>query len=230
SWDIYNKGNKLVYLQSYMVYNAFNYPEFDDSNTNAYYDNLFGAMGYSGRENVGNLLHTSGVYMDKWEKLNYFVSAGWSRTMPDDDTGMFNDIFSGVKNTDDEDGYNIWVGARYDMDALGLKFGLEYNHGSQYWIGMSPGHDDMYSSKLATRGDVYEAYLIWDLPTGEAISKYAKTFMRFGYQHYDYDYSGGSDWNFKPYDLDDAVALQWGAMMPTVESADQVYMTFEVYF
>jgi hypothetical protein len=231
SWDIYNKGNRLVYLQSYMIYNAFNYPEFNDSGTNSYYDDLFKAMGYAnGRENVGNLLHTSGVYMDKWEKLNYFVSAGWSRTMPDDDTGMFNDVFSGVKNTDDEDGYNIWIGARYDMDDLGLKFGLEYNHGSQYWIGMTPGHDDLYSSKLATRGDVYEAYLIWDLPTGEEISKFAKTFMRFGYQHYDYDYSGGSDWNFKPYDLDDAVALQWATMMPTIESADQVYVTFEVYF
>jgi ribosomal protein L29 len=231
SWDIYNKGNRLVYLQSYMIYNAFNYPEFNDSGTNLYYDDLFKAIGYAnGRENVGDVLHTSGVYMDKWEKLNYFVSAGWSRTMPDDDTGMFNDVFSGVKNTDDEDGYNIWIGARYDMDDLGLKFGLEYNHGSQYWIGMTPGHDDMYSAKLATRGDVYEAYLIWDLPTGEAISKFAKTFMRFGYQHYDYDYSGGSDWNFKPYDLDDAVALQWATMMPTIESADQVYVTFEVYF
>ncbi|MBU4262182.1 MAG: DUF3373 domain-containing protein [Proteobacteria bacterium] len=233
SWDIYNKGNKLAYLQSFMVYNAFNYPYFNDSATNTYYDGLFQSMGYAnGRENVGNLLHTSGVYMDKWEKLNYFVSAGWSRTMPDDDTGMFNDVMTrpGTSNTDDEDGYNIWVGARYDIDDLGLKFGLEYNHGSQYWIGMTPGHDDLYSAKLATRGDVYEAYLIWDLPTGEAISKYAKTFMRFGYQHYDYDYSGGSDWNFKPYDLDDAEALMWGAMMPTVESADQVYMTFEVYF
>ena len=225
SWDIYNKGNRLAYLESFMVFNAFNYPDFDSDNMDTYYENFLGP-----RENVGNVLHNSAVYMDKWEKLNYFVAAGWSRTMPDDDTGMFNDWLAGTTNTSDEDGYNIWVGARYDMDNLGLKFGLEYNHGSQYWIGMTPGHDDLYSAKLATRGDVYEAYLIWDLPTGEAISKFAKTFMRFGYQHYDYDYTGGSDWNFKPYDIDDAEALQWGAMMPTIESADQVYVTFEVYF
>ncbi|MEW6290278.1 MAG: DUF3373 family protein [Thermodesulfobacteriota bacterium] len=230
SWDIYNKGNTLAYLQSFMVFNAFNFPEFDEQSMNDFYTFFLGD-----RQNVGDVLHTSAVYMDKWQKLNYFVEAGWSRTMPDDDTGMFNDFLAGLSgppdiNDDNEDGYNIWVGARYDMDDLGLKFGLEYNHGSQYWIGMTPGHDDLYSSKLATRGDVYEAYLLWDLPTGEAISKYAKTFMRFGYQHYDYDYSGGSDWNVKPYDLDDPEALQWGSLMPTIEDADQVYVTFEVYF
>ncbi|MFZ5761259.1 MAG: DUF3373 family protein [Thermodesulfobacteriota bacterium] len=225
SWDIYNKDSRLLYLQSFMVFNAFNFPEFDDPNVNAYYDAFMG-----GRQNVGNLLHTSAVYEDKWQNLNYFIAAGWSKTMPDDDTGMFNDMFSGTVNDDSENGYNIWVGARYDIDNLGLKLGLEYNHGSEYWIGMAPGHDDIYSGKLATRGDVYEAYLIWDLPTGEAISKFAKTFMRIGYQHYEYDYTGGSDWNFQPYDMDDAEAVAWGTMMPTVEDADQVYVTFEAYF
>jgi ribosomal protein L29 len=241
SWDIYNKASRFVYLQSFMVFNAFNFPQFDDNDTNVFYEDFFGMLGQNGRENVGNLLHTSAVYMDKWQKLNYFVEGGWSRTMPDDDTGMFNDIMPifaqlqgqnvpYIPNDDSEDGYNVWLGVRYDMDDLGLKFGLEYNHGSQYWVGMTPGHDDLYSAKLATRGDVYEAYLIWDLPTGEAISKFAKTFMRFGYQHYDYDYSGGSDWNIKPYDIDKAEAENYGLLVPTIEDADQVYVTFEVYF
>ncbi|OKY73714.1 MAG: hypothetical protein BM485_18055 [Desulfobulbaceae bacterium DB1] len=232
SWDIYNKDKRFLYLQSFMVFNAFNYPEFEDDNTNDFYDFFLGD-----RQNVGNLLHTSAVYEDKWQNLNYFVSAGWSRTMPDDDTGMFNDMLTQMMNPgayspndDSENGYNIWVGARYDMDDLGLKLGLEYNHGSEYWIGMAPGHDDIYSGKLATRGDVYEAYMIWDLPTGEAISKFAKTFMRIGYQHYDYDYTGGSDWNIQPYDMDDIQATQWGTLMPTLEDADQVYVTFEAYF
>jgi hypothetical protein len=224
SWDIYNKGSRFVYLQSFMVFNAFNFPDFDDPNTDAFYGNFLGP-----RENVGDLLHTSGAYMDKWQNLNYFVAAGWSRSMPDD-TGMFNDLFAGTLNDDDENGYNIWLGVRYDLADLGLKFGLEYNHGSEYWIGMTPGHDDLYSSKLATRGDVYEAYMIWDLPTGEAISKFAKTFMRFGYQHYDYDYTGGSDWNIKPYDIDKAEGETFGMFVPTIEDADQVYVTFEVYF
>ncbi|MFH1217721.1 MAG: DUF3373 family protein [Pseudomonadota bacterium] len=240
SWDIYNKGDRFLYFQSFMVFNAFNYPAFEDSQVNDDYEFLFSSFYpgvYGGRENVGNLLHTSAVYEDKFQNLNYFVAGGWSRTMPDDDTGMFNDIQGpltmtgpSVINDDSENGYNIWVGARYDMDDLGLKLGLEYNHGSEYWIAMAPGHDDIYSGKLATRGDVYEAYLIWDLPTGEAISKFAKTFMRVGYQHYEYDYTGGSDWNFQPYDIDKVEAEYYGQKFPTVESADQVYVTFEAYF
>ena len=225
SWDIYSKASRFLYLQSFMVFNAFNFPDFESDGIDTFYTNFLGP-----RENVGDVMHTSGVYMDKWQNLNYFIEGGWSRTMPDNDTGMFNDLFAGTTNTSDEDGYNVWVGVRYDMDDLGLKFGLEYNYGSQYWIGMTPGHDDLYSSKLAARGDVYEAYLIWDLPAGEAISKFAKTFMRFGYQHYDYDYTGGSDWNIKPYDIDKAEGETFGMFVPTIEDADQVYVTFEVYF
>lgn len=236
SWDIVKKGDRFAYIQSFMVFNAFNFPEFDDDNTNDFYEFFLGE-----RQNIGDILHTAAVYQDKWEDLTYFVAGGWSRSMPDSDTGMFNDMVGQMKymmgmqpsysvNDDDEDGYNIWLGVRYDLEEQGLKFGLEYNHGSQYWIGMTPGHDDMYSAKLATRGDVYEAYMIWDLPSGEAISKYAKTFIRLGYQHYEFDYSGGSDWNIKPYDLDKSDADMWGALMPTLEKADQVYLTFEAYF
>jgi hypothetical protein len=79
---------------------------------------------------------------------------------------------------------------------------------------------------------VYEIYTIWDLPTGEALSKYAKTFMRLGYQHYEYDYSGSGDWNLNPYDLGDAVDLGKLQMLgqDPLESADQIYLTFEAYF
>lgn len=223
SWDIYKKDNRFLYFQSYMIFNAFNFPKFDNEDMNDFYTFFLGE-----RQDIGDVLHTSAVYQDKWEKLNYFIAGGWSRTMPDSDTGMFNDFLAGTINDGDENGYNIWVGARYDLDDMGLKFGLEYNHGSRYWIGMTPGHDDMYSTKLGTRGDVYEAYMIWDLPTGEKISKYAKTFVRLGYQHYEYNYSGGTDWNIKPYDGSDA--RQYGAMVPTLDDAHQVYLTFEAYF
>jgi hypothetical protein len=85
-------------------------------------------------------------------------------------------------------------------------------------------------SKLATRGNAYEIYLIYDLPTGEAISKFAKTFVRLGWQYYDYNYAGGSNYNFKPYDLDDDRAALQALGMNPVESANQVYLTFEAYF
>jgi len=229
SWDIMKKGDRFAYIQSFMAYNLFNYPNFQDPIINA----NFGAMsGMGDRNSYGNILHTSGVYQDKIAAFNYFVSGGWSQTRPDDD-GFLNDPFSLTgPNTDDENGYSLYLGARYDLDDTGLKFGAEFNYGSQYWLAMAPGHDEIYQSKLATRGQVYELYTIWDLPTGEAISKYAKTFMRLGYQHYEYDYSGSGDWNFAPYDLSDEGDLAKMQMMgmDPVESADQVYLTFEAYF
>ncbi len=149
--------------------------------------------------------------------------------------GFFNDYAAMQQgltgpNTGSEDGYSVYAGIRYDIDSIGLKLGAEYNYGSQYWIAFTPGHDDVYQSKLATRGNAYELYLIYDLPTGEAISKYAKTFIRLGWQYYDYDYSGGFDWNMKPYDLDDDKAQLMMLGQNPIESANQFYLTFEAYF
>ncbi len=228
SWDIMKKGDRFAYVQSFLAMDVFNYPNFQDPIINQ----AFGDMsGMGDRKNLGDILHTSGVYQDKIAGFNYFVSGGWSRTMPDND-GLFNDPFSGHTNTNDEDGYSFYAGLRYDLEEAGWKFGAEFNYGSQYWLAMSPGHDEIYQSKLATRGQVYEIYTIWDLPTGEKISKYAKTFMRLGYQHYEYDYFGTGDWNMMAYDLGDPGDLGKIQMMgqDPVEKADQIYLTFEAYF
>ena len=234
SWDVFKSGHRFMNIQAFEVFNLFNYPNFQSDFVN------FGAAfpqdqgGFGLEKNLGNLYHTSAVYMDKVAGLNYFLAGGWSRTDPNAN-GFFND-FAGMAmgttgpNTDSEDGYSIYAGIRYDIDSIGLKLGAEYNYGSQYWVAFTPGHDDLYQSKLATRGNAYELYLIYDLPTGEAISKYAKTFVRLGWQYYDYNYAGGFDWNMKPYDLDDEQqALQTLGINP-VESANQVYLTFEAYF
>jgi len=228
-WDILKKGPRFLNLQVFGAYNLFNYPAFSSDFVN------YGAAfpppaGYGDRVNLGNIYHTSATYMDKFKNLNYFIAGGWSRTDPNEN-GMFNDYTSATPiNTDSENGYSVYAGVRYDINNLGLKLGAEYNYGSQYWVSFSPGHDDLYMSKLATRGNAYELYMIYDLPTGEAISKYAKTFIRLGWQFYDYNYSGGFDWNMKPYDLDSEKAnLQMLGQNP-VESANQVYLTFEAYF
>lgn len=229
SWDIMKKDDRFAYIQSFMAFDVINYPNFQDPIINS----AFGEMsGMGDRRNLGDIWHTAAVYQDKIAGLNYFVSGGYSQTQPNE-AGMFNDPFSTTgANTDNEDGYSVYLGVRYDLEDVGLKFGAEYNYGSQYWLSMAPGHDEIYQSKLATRGQVFEIYTIWDLPTGEAISKYAKTFVRLGYQHYEYDYSGSGDWNLAAYDLGDAAdtaKLQMMGMDP-VESADQIYLTFEAFF
>ena len=234
SWDVMKKGDRFLNIQSFAVVNMFAYPDFQD-----YYIESLQEQALT-NYTEGNIYHTSAVYQDKINNLNYFLAAGWSVTDPSG-KGMFNDwasMMAGLTgpNTDSENGYSIYAGIRYDMPDIGLKLGLEYNWGSEYWIAFTPGHDDMYLSKLATRGQVAEIYMIYDLPTGEAISKYAKTFMRLGYQHYWYDYTG-VDWLTKPYDTDNAAEMtaaytisgMTGSTYP-LESADQVYLTFDVYF
>ena len=225
SWDVLKNGPRFLTIQTFGAFNIFNYPAFSSDLVR------FGAPSvYGDQVNLGNIYHTSAVFMDKMKNLNYFIAGAWSRTDPNEN-GMFNDYTSPTpRNTEAENGYSFYAGLRYDMNDIGLKLGAEYNYGSQYWISFSPGHDDVYMSKLATRGNAYELYLIYDLPTGEAISKYAKTFVRLGWQYYDYNYSGYFDWNMKPYDLDDEqMQLQMLGQNP-VESAHQVYLTFEAYF
>ncbi|WP_456473657.1 DUF3373 family protein [Desulfolithobacter sp.] len=239
SWDVFKKGHRFMNIQSFKVFNLFNYPDFLDLYSE---DNLAATNGP--RDTLGNLYHTTAIYMDKINNFSYFIAGGWSRTDPDS-SGMFNEydmslaaiLANGgvppvIANTDSENGYSIYVGVRYDIDDLGLKIGAEYNYGSQYWVAFTPGSDDLYNSKLATRGNAYEVYMIYDLPTGEAISKYAKTFVRLGWQYYDYQYSGINDWNLKPYELDDAndLAMLQSLGMNPIESANQIYLTFDVYF
>jgi hypothetical protein len=226
SWDVMKKENRFINIQSFVAVNVFNRPTFQDVFTES---NIQQQLQ---QEDLGNIFHTSALYQDKIADVNFFAVGGWSMTDPaDNGAGMFSDPNVGP-NTNSENGYSIYLGARYDIDPIGLKLGAEWNYGSQYWIAMNPGHDDLYNGKLAARGNVYEIYGIYDLPTGEAISKYAKTFIRFGYQRYEYNYSGSSDWNLKAYDLSNAadVATLGAAGSDPVKSADQVYLTFETYF
>ncbi len=233
NWDVFSNGDNLLNLQSFMAFNLFNYPNFRDPIINA----TFGtSSGMGERRTSGDLLHTSGVYQGKVSSLNYFLAGGWSQSRPDQN-GLFND-FAGMAlrttgpNTEDENGYSLFAGVRYDIENLGLNLGLEYNWGSQYWMGMTPGHDDIYLSKLATRGSVWELYAIYNLPTGKAISKYARTFVRLGYQRYDYDYSGSGDWNMHPYDLDNSADVAKLSILgrDPIKTADLIYLTFEVLF
>ncbi|MDF1613899.1 DUF3373 family protein [Desulfurivibrio dismutans] len=225
--------------------------------TPAQYGPIFEGMTPMERDNIGDIYHTAALYKDRAQNFHYFVAGGWSRTDPNSN-GMFNDNAAGMQdlqaalamtaglnpgdpgyvpfanyspNTSSENGYSIYLGARYDLPNTQFKFGLEYNYGSEYWIGMSPGHDDIYASKLATRGHVYEVYGIYDIP-GRAVSSFGNAFIRVGYQHYDYNYTGSLDWNTKPYDLSSSSERAMATYMgiETVDKADQVYVTFEARF
>ncbi len=245
SWDIYKKGDRFANIQSFLAMNMFNVPDGVTFTNpleyafwkidNTQYDPLDPSKNLIlDRANLGDIWHTSGVYMDKINNLNYFVVGGWSRTNPrgvdELGTGLLSSWWD-PNYLDDKNGYSFYAGLRYDMPDAPFKLGLEYNWGSKYWISFTPGHDDLYASKLATRGNVYEAYVIWDIPAGEAVSKYGKAFMRLGYQHYDYNYTGSGFWLGEPLDIDQLANDPLNAQFYTpIENMDQVYLTFEAAF
>ena len=64
------------------------------------------------------------------------------------------------------------------------KLGVEYNHGSQYWRPFDYAEDTMIGSKLAARGDAWEAYFTYQLT--DALS------AQIRYTNIDYDYTGSN--------------------------------------
>jgi len=208
--------------------------------------------------NLGNIDWLGGVVTGKIDKLgpgnlNLFASAAMSKTHPN------NNLFSmpfglvdpdGELGTDDESVFNagfgllydegnkksrtgsaIYLGARYDFPT-GTKIGAEYNHGSKYWIGMVPAADDIWTSKLGTRGDVYEAYVIQELGWLKPISKKGKAFFRLGYQYYKFDYTGSNSWIGEPKKIKDldTVDPSKTQLLAPLKNAQNIYLTFDVQF
>jgi hypothetical protein len=145
---------------------------------------------------------------------------------PDSGAGLL------VNGPDDADhtGYSGYVGIRYDLPSA-TKFGAEYNRGSKYWIPFVPAADDMWTSKLGTRGNVYEAYVIQELPLQPISSFVSKAFFKIGYQYYDFDYTGSNNWIGAPVKVAELTASPMNAQMfAPLKSAQNLYGTFEVKF
>jgi len=232
NWDILQSGFRLLNLQIFEAFNIINTPDGVTFPNPLEMAGLVQGNGILDKAQLGNIYHTTAVYMDKIGNLNWFLSGGWSHTDPQGYDELGNSLLgSWWSDLENQDGYTIYAGVRYDLDDYRLKVGLEYNWGSEYWIGMSPAHDDLYNSKLATRGQVAEVYLIYDLPTGEAISKFAKTFMRLGYQYYKYDYTGSGTWLGAPADVDELANDPLNAQFyPALDDMSQIYLTFDIFF
>jgi hypothetical protein len=230
--DILESGYRFLNLQMFEAFNLINTPDGATFPNPLELSGLVSGNGILDKANLGNLYHSTLLYMDKVANLNFFAAGGWSRTNPSGYDELGNSLLgSWWAPLEDQDGFSFYAGVRYDIDDLGLKLGLEYNYGSEYWISMSPGHDDLYNSKLATRGHVAEIYMLYDLPTGEALSKYAKAFMRLGYQYYKYDYTGSGTWLGGPVDIDDLATDPLTAQFyPAIDDQSQVYLSFDIYF
>ncbi len=166
--------------------------------------------------------------------LNYFADLGMSITHPNNNVsaqfgfqGLLTGGFFSPEAARDKTGTAIALGVRYDLPSR-TKLGLEFNHGSKNWITFAPAATDMWTSKVGTRGNVYELYLIQELNSRPISSHLAKTFVRLGFQYYDFQYTGSNNWVGAPVKISDVN----GQMMTTtpLDNAYNAYATFEVKF
>lgn len=179
-----------------------------------------GAMGMIKNVGIGN--------------LNYFVDAGLSISRPNNNVsaqfgfqGLLTGGFFSPEAPTSKRGNAISTGLRYDLPSK-TKLGVEYNHGSKNWITFAPAANDMWTSKVGTRGDVVELYLIQELANPPISSFLSKTFFRLGFQYYDFEYTGSNNWVGAPVKISD-VNGQFMTTTP-VAKAYNAYATFEVKF
>jgi len=169
-------------------------------------------------------------------KLNIFADAGLSVTHPNDNVsgnagfqGLGTGSFFNPEAPNSKTGWAGYLGARYDYEPTNTKVGFEYNHGSKNWITFAPAADDMWTSKLGTRGNVYEGYLIQDLNLKPISSYLSKAFVRVGYQYYDFEYTGSNNWVGAPVKISQIQPTDMMLLTP-LKNAQDIYVTFEVKF
>ncbi len=120
----------------------------------------------------------------------FFVSGAMSMTDPKNDTrmlyGEFNSNGATTKTGESKTGYSAWVGLQIpSLVTEDGRWGFEYNYGSQYWRSITYAEDTNIGSKVATRGNSYEAYFTEYL-VEDILS------MQIRYTYLDYDYTGSN--------------------------------------
>ncbi|HUW37205.1 MAG TPA: DUF3373 domain-containing protein [Rhodocyclaceae bacterium] len=218
-----------VWLQWNRGFSIFDAPAM----SNTYFGNT------SPKTNLGDIDWWGAGFMSTFKKvgpgdLQVFADAGLSITHPNNNVsaqfgfqGLMTGAFFAPEAPTSKRGTAIALGMRYDLPSK-TKLGVEYNHGSRDWITFAPAADDMWTAKVGTRGDVYEAYLIQELDRKPISSYFSRTFFRLGVQRYNFKYTGSNNWVGAPVKISDVN----GQMMTTtpLENATNIYATFEVKF
>jgi len=153
--------------------------------------------------------------------IDLFVSGSWTSTDPTavskiafyEIMGM--GLLSSNGDLEAHDGYGIYAGAVFPMPGKG-RFGVEYNHGSKYWFPFTGAEDSLIGSKVAARGDVYEAYYVKPFFDGNF-------FVKIGTQFYDYAYTGSGSPLGAPVKISEVTALD--AINPVIDEVSNYYLS-----
>jgi hypothetical protein len=153
--------------------------------------------------------------------IDLFLSGSWSHTDPSRISQnpfyelMGQGLLSSNGELQSQDGYMIYAGVIFPM-PLHARLGLEYNYGSKYWFNFTGAEDSLVSSKLATRGQVYEAYYIQPI--------FGRNFfLQLGGQYYDYDYTGSGNPLGAPVDIDTLTSFD--AVFPVTDKVWDIYLS-----
>lgn len=174
---------------------------------------------YTPSANLGDIDLASLVVVRRDGPFDWFVSANYMQSHPENVTTPFGGLFSDPYEVPEEqDGSMYYGGIRYNFNEDRTKVGLEYNHGSEYWFNFAVAEDDIVGAKTAARGDVWELYVT---------HRISKNFVvKLDWMTYQYD-SSGSGWHVgAPKDLDDTPVLGF----PTYDEINKVSLSLSARF
>jgi len=173
-FEPYNDGQIITKLT---WFRAFDLPGMEVTGTYPDGSPEFGFRQYGDIEGGAFSVLIDGLTEDGYfSDVKVFGSYAYSETKPYDGKMM-------LGSAAEETGTSYWFGTQLPVTDEG-KLGLEYNHGSQYWRPFTYAEDTMIGSKLAARGDAWEAYFTYQLT--DALS------AQIRYTKIDYDYTGSN--------------------------------------
>lgn len=181
-------------------------------------------------ETVGGL-HTATAFAmvsgigDGWSEFlddsMVFISGAMSKTDPYKGAGKQGMLGSLESQT----GYSYWIGTQFpSLISEEGRWGVEFNHGSNYWRPITYGEDTLIGSKIAARGDAYEMYL-----TEPLVDDILTFQLRYTYINYDYSGSNGffGSVTGTPMSMDQAIGAGYGAAIVDKAQDIRAYIRYK---
>ena len=185
----YNNGQYSLSTQYYYANNLIDSHVDNAGNMDGTFDTVGGLHSFTANIKVDGIGNDWSDFLDD---TIFFVSGAASLTNPDqkynywDNTGAYVNGAGMLGSNKAETGYSVWVGLQTpSLISEDGRWGLEWNQGSEYWRSMTYGEDTNIGSKLAARGDAYEAYFTEYL-VEDILS------LQIRYTYIDYKYSGSN--------------------------------------
>ncbi|MDA3908602.1 MAG: DUF3373 family protein [Sulfurimonas sp.] len=220
----YNDGHYSIGTQYYYANNLI-----DVKNTADYtqgFDTVGGLHSMTANFVVNGIGSEISDFLDE---TTFFVSGAMSITNPNSDKRMlYASMDSNMNPTatgESKTGYSYWIGTQFpSLITQDGRWGLEYNHGSEYWRSITYGEDTNIGSKVAARGDAYEAYMTEYL-IEDILS------MQIRYTYIDYAYSGSNGFfggtSGASMDMDTAIAFGQGANVVDTAQDIRFYLRYK---